>query len=177
MNEAAAGAGTRASNVPWPIAMILLTTTFLHAGIAAAQTPGQQNPADQQPVPPQYKETIEVVGATPIHGLGIQRNKVPSNIQATTAADLARTPGIHFGEQLTAAFASVHVNEAQTNPFQPDIQFRGFAASPLLGLPQGVAVYQDGVRLNEPFGDTVNWELLPTNAIASVNLSRSGAGI
>jgi outer membrane receptor protein involved in Fe transport len=37
-------------------------------------------------------------------------------------------------------------------------------------LPQGVAIYQDGVRMNEPFGDTVNWELLPTNAIATVNL-------
>jgi outer membrane receptor protein involved in Fe transport len=111
-----------------------------------------------------------VVGATPIHGLGIQRNRIPANIQTATAADLARTAGIHVGEQLTAAFASVHVNEAQTNPFQPDIQFRGFAASPLLGLPQGIAVYQDGVRMNEPFGDTVNWELLPTNAVASIDL-------
>jgi iron complex outermembrane receptor protein len=125
---------------------------------------------DQPIGPPHYSEVIEVVGATPIHGFGIQRNKVPSNIQAATAADLARTPGIHFGEQMAAAFTSVHVNEAQANPFQPDIHFRGFAASPLLGLPQGVAVYQDGVRLNEPFGDTVNWDLLPTNAIASVNL-------
>ena len=42
--------------------------------------------------------------------------------------------------------------------------------SPLLGLPQGLAVYQNGVRLNEPFGDTVNWDLLPSNAIASINL-------
>jgi hypothetical protein len=124
----------------------------------------------QQPTVPQYKEVIEVVGATPMHGLGIARAKIPSNIQAATAADLARAPGITLGEQLSAAFASVHANEAQANPFQPDIQFRGFAASPLLGLPQGVAIYQDGVRLNEPFGDTVNWDLLPANAIASVNL-------
>lgn len=159
----------RAVSTNVPIVTLVLTTTLLHGAIAAAQSAGQQNQAEQ-PAPPQYKETIEVVGATPIHGMGIPRNKVPSNIQAATAADLARTPGLHFGEQLTAAFASVHVNEAQTNPFQPDIQFRGFAASPLLGLPQGVAVYQDGVRLNEPFGDTVNWELLPTNAIASVNV-------
>jgi outer membrane receptor protein involved in Fe transport len=110
------------------------------------------------------------VGVTPIHGLGIPRDKVPSNVQAATAADLVRTAGLHFGEQFTAAFASVAVSEAQENPFQPEIQFRGFTASPLLGLPQGVAVYQDGVRLNEPFGDTVNWDLLPTSAIASVNL-------
>jgi outer membrane receptor protein involved in Fe transport len=148
----------------------VLMTWLVQRGTAAAQTtPGQPSQADP-PATPQFQETIEVVGATPIHGLGIPREKVPSNIQTATAADLARTSGIHFGEQLSAAFASVHINEAQTNPFQPDIQFRGFAASPLLGLPQGIAVYQDGVRMNEPFGDTVNWELLPTNAIASVNL-------
>lgn len=149
----------------------VLAISLLPCATARAQTTvGPQGQADQPPPTPQFSETIEVVGATPIHGLGIQRNKVPSNIQAATGADLARTSGLYFGEQLTATFASVHANEAQTNPFQPDIQFRGFAASPLLGLPQGIAVYQDGVRLNEPFGDTVNWELLPTNAIASVNL-------
>ncbi len=56
---------------------------------------------------------------------------------------------------------SVFVNDAQSNPLQPDVQYRGFVGSPLLGLPQGLAVYQDGVRINEPFGDTVNWALIP----------------
>ena len=149
------------------VTAFLLALTVLRGGAAVAQTPsGQQS---QEPAAPQFEEAIEVVGATPIPGIGVERDKIPGNIQAATAADLART-GIHAGEQLTAGFASVYANEAQTNPFQPDIQFRGFAASPLLGLPQGIAVYQDGVRMNEPFGDTVNWELLPTNAIASVTL-------
>ncbi|HLF11062.1 MAG TPA: TonB-dependent receptor, partial [Gammaproteobacteria bacterium] len=66
--------------------------------------------------------------------------------------------------------ASVFVNEAQGNPLQPDIQYRGFVGSPLLGLPQGLAVYQDGVRINEPFGDTVNWALIPESAIDTVYL-------
>jgi outer membrane receptor protein involved in Fe transport len=65
---------------------------------------------------------------------------------------------------------SVYVNEAQSNPLQPDVQYRGFSGSPLLGLPQGLAVYMDGVRLNEPFGDTVHWALLPESAIASMVL-------
>ena len=144
--------------------VFLLCTTV---SSASAQTPN--TPPDPQPAPT-YKESVRVVGATPIHGLGIDRDKVPSNLQTATADDLSRTPGIHVGEQLTASFASVHVNETQSNAFQPDIQFRGFSASPLLGLSQGVAVYQDGVRLNEPFGDTVHWDLLPTNAIATVSM-------
>jgi len=66
--------------------------------------------------------------------------------------------------------SGVFVNEAQSNPLQPDVQYRGFVGSPLLGLPQGIAVYQDGVRVNEPFGDTVNWALIPDSAIDTVYL-------
>jgi hypothetical protein len=147
----------------------MLVGVCLHGVVALAQTTAQPPPADQaQPSP--YTETVDVVGATPIHGLGVPRAKMPGNVQTATGSDLARTPGIHAGGQLMGVFGSVHVNETQANPFQPDLQFRGFAVSPLLGLPQGLAVYQDGVRLNEPFGDTVNWDLIPAHAIASVNL-------
>ena len=65
---------------------------------------------------------------------------------------------------------SVHVNEAQNNPLQPDIYYRGFVASPLLGLPQGLSTYVNGVRFNEPFGDTVNWDLIPKGAIDTMAL-------
>jgi outer membrane receptor protein involved in Fe transport len=58
----------------------------------------------------------------------------------------------------------------QGNPLQSDVQYRGFLASPLLGAPQGLSMYLDGVRLNEPFGDTINWDLIPSNAVRSVNL-------
>src|SRR5262249_21172264 len=39
------------------------------------------------------------------------------------------------------------------------------AASPLQGTPQGLAVYMQGIRVNEAFGDTVNWDLIPKVAI------------
>jgi len=65
---------------------------------------------------------------------------------------------------------SVNISEVQNKPFQPDVQYRGFTASPLLGLPQGVSVYLNGVRFNEPFGDTVNLELIPLAAHDSVTL-------
>jgi len=60
------------------------------------------------------------------------------------------------------------VNEVTGNPFQPNVEFRGFVASPVAGTPQGLAVYQNGVRINEAFGDTVNWDLIPTAAIRSI---------
>jgi outer membrane cobalamin receptor len=64
----------------------------------------------------------------------------------------------------------VHVNEVQGNPFQMDVNYRGYTASPLLGTPQGLSVYFDGVRINQPFGDVVSWDLIPKAAIASMNL-------
>ncbi len=134
---------------------------------AAAQSSGQASQGTSEPT---VEERVEVVGATPIPGLGIDRDKLPGNVQALSADALARTGGGTIADQLDRAATSVHINEATTNPFQPDLQFRGFVASPLLGLPQGLAIYQDGVRLNEPFGDTVNWDLLPDNAIAGLTV-------
>ena len=60
---------------------------------------------------------------------------------------------------------SVYINDTSVNPFQPDVQYRGFQASPVVGVPQGLAVYQNGVRVNEAFGDTVNWDFIPESAI------------
>ena len=82
--------------------------------------------------------------------------------RATNATDLT--------DFLNREFGSVHVNEVQGNPFQPDVNFRGYTASPLLGTPQGLSLYMDGVRLNQPFGDVVSWDLIPRGAIASITL-------
>lgn len=150
-----------------------LCSTFVSVAAAlvvSAQAPAPSQPPQSQQPPPTFEESIEVIGATPIHGLGIDRNKIPANVQTATADALERTGAVAVGEQMLLTLPSVHVNEATTNPFQPDLNYRGFVGSPLLGLPQGLAVYQNGVRLNEPFGDTMNWDLVPANAIASINL-------
>ena len=57
------------------------------------------------------------------------------------------------------------VGNVSGNDFQPDLMYRGFDATAVSGTPIGLAVYQNGVRINEAFGDTVNWELIPENAI------------
>jgi outer membrane receptor protein involved in Fe transport len=138
--------------------------------VLGASTVSAQAPSANAPQAPAFTETVEVVGATPLHGLGIDRNKVPANIQTATSQELRRTGGSSLAEQVHIGVPSVHANDATANPFQQDLQFRGFVGSPLLGLPQGLAIYQNGVRLNEPFGDTVHWDLLPENAVASLNV-------
>ena len=71
---------------------------------------------------------------------------------------------------LNRYLGSVNINQTQNNPFQPDVNFRGFTASPLLGAAQGLSVYLDGVRLNQPFGDVVSWDLIPRRAIDNMVL-------
>jgi outer membrane receptor protein involved in Fe transport len=91
-------------------------------------------------------------------------------VQSATDADLERSHAVDLTNFMNRKLGSVHVNEIQNNPFQPDVNFRGFTASPLLGTPQGLSVYVDGVRLNQPFGDVVSWDLIPKSAIANMAL-------
>ena len=128
--------------------------------------PAGQTPAGQ---PPRVEERVEVVGLTPIHGIGLPRLKIPANVQVFTAEQSPPNP-LDVPARLNSRATSVQVSEAQAGTFQPDVVFRGFAASPLLGASQGLAVYQNGVRVNDPFGDTIQWDTLPSSAIASINL-------
>ena len=113
---------------------------------------------------------IEVIGTTPLHGVGLPADQIASNIQSATAEDIANSQSLDMTDFMNKTLGSVSINSAQNNPFQPDLQFRGFTASPLVGVAQGLSVYQDGVRINESFGDAVNFELIPQSAIASMNL-------
>ncbi|MEP6505321.1 MAG: Plug domain-containing protein, partial [Betaproteobacteria bacterium] len=106
-------------------------------------------------------QRVEVIGTTPLPGLGTPLRDVPANVQVFGGKELRRQRQGNMSEFLEQNPTSVTVNAAQGNPYQTDISFRGFTASPLLGVPQGLSVFQDGVRINEPFGDVVNWDLLP----------------
>jgi outer membrane receptor protein involved in Fe transport len=97
-------------------------------------------------------------------------DKVPASVNAVGAGQIARTGSLNIADALQQQVPGIIVSDTTGNPFQPDIQFRGFVASPVAGTPQGLAVYQNGVRVNEAFGDTVNWDLIPTAAIRSVTV-------
>lgn len=112
-----------------------------------------------------------MVTVTPVGDAnGLAKEKIPYNIQSAFSDDIEGLQGLHLGDFLNRTMGSISINDAQNNPLQPDISYRGFTASPLLGLAQGLAVYQNGVRINEPLGDTVNWDLLPGTAVHSMHL-------
>ena len=115
-------------------------------------------------------DKVEVVGTTPLPSIGTPINQVPSNVQTGSSKQIDQQQSLDLSEYLDNNLGSVNTSNTVANPYQADVQFRGFTASPLLGTPQGLSVYLDGVRVNEPFGDIVNWDLIPTNAIANINL-------
>jgi outer membrane receptor protein involved in Fe transport len=113
---------------------------------------------------------IYVYPTSPGTGRGLDVEKVPSAINAVDATQIRRTGSLNVTDALRDNIAGVNISEVTGNPFQPDVEFRGFVASPVTGTPQGLAVYQNGVRINEAFSDAVNWDLIPTAAIRSVTL-------
>jgi len=125
----------------------------------------QPEAAPAQTEAPVTLPAVEVVGTSPLPGLGIDHDKVPSNAQSLPAPDITTQGPTSFTTQLNQRVGSVNIEENQGNPFQPNVVYRGFEGSPVLGTPVGIAVYQNGVRLNEPFGDNINWDLIPNFAI------------
>lgn len=113
---------------------------------------------------------MQVIGITPLHGVGLPADQIASNVQSATSEDVERVQALDLSDFMNKTLGSVSLNQAQNNPFQPDLKYRGFTASPLVGNSQGLSVYMDGVRANEPFGDAINFELIPESAIASMNL-------
>ena len=113
---------------------------------------------------------VEVIGTTPLPGVGQPRNEIAAPVQSATSRDIERSGALELGDFMNRRLGSVHVNEMQGNPFQMDVNYRGYTASPLLGTPQGLSVYMDGVRMNQPFGDVVSWDLIPRGAISSMTL-------
>jgi iron complex outermembrane receptor protein len=89
----------------------------------------------------------------------------PAAVNVTTAEEIAETRQFGAAKALEQVAPGVIINDVAGNPFQPQVDFRGFEASPVTGTPQGLAIYQGGVRINEAWGDTVNWDLIPTIAI------------
>jgi outer membrane receptor protein involved in Fe transport len=112
----------------------------------------------------------DVIATTPLPGVDLEPNEVPTPVQAATKRDIEMSGAINLSDFLNRRLSGVFVNEIQNNPFQPDVNYRGYTASPLLGTPQGLSVYMDGVRLNQPFGDIVSWDLIPRVAIEEIAL-------
>jgi iron complex outermembrane recepter protein len=128
---------------------------------AASSAPAAAAPAAAAPA--ETTATQSIPGA-------VDQDKIPSNVQVvgSPAFDYTRSPDLL--QSMLQALPGVSLGDQTGNQFQLDLNYRGFEASPVIGTPQGLAVYQNGVRINEVFGDIVNWDFIPQNAISNLTL-------
>ena len=143
--------------------LIIAAIAILVTGNVAAQT---APPATELP-------PVEVVGASPLIGSGIDRNTIPAETHVLDSSDISRQGTPDLVKSLNQQVGGVSLDSASGNPFQPTLLYHGFAASGLQGTPQGLAVYVNGLRFNQPFGDTVDWDLIPNIAIDRINVEGS----
>jgi iron complex outermembrane recepter protein len=143
------------------LALLVLVQFTLAGGVDAEDDAGK---------PPAPVAGVTVIGVSPLSGAGVDIDKTPTNIQSLSSAGLALEGSPSLIGALGDQLGSVSINDNLDDPFQPDILLRGFEASPVLGTPQGIAVYQSGARVNEAFGETVNWDLIPDLAIRRLDV-------
>ena len=144
----------------WPMAV------GLYAGAACAQSDSQKPLEAAAP-------EVQVIAprlVTPLPGIYLERGQTTTNVQSATGREIEASKASTLTDFMNNKMQSINVNDYQGNPYQQDLSYRGFSASPQIGTPQGLSVYVDGVRVNEAFGEVVNWDLLPMNAIQRMDL-------
>ena len=107
---------------------------------------------------------VNVISTTPLGNTGIPLSKFAGNVQSIAPKDIP-IDAQGWADVLNQNMGSVTINDTQGNPHNVDLLYRGFNASPVLGSAQGISVFLDGMRMNEPFGDIVSWDLIPQIAI------------
>ncbi|HEX8603253.1 MAG TPA: TonB-dependent receptor [Pseudoduganella sp.] len=113
---------------------------------------------------------VEIIGIAPQSAAGIERDRLPYAVLRATDKEVTQARADNLADYLSRHAAGINVNDISGSPFQTDVMFRGYRASPVLGSSQGLSVYLDGVRANEPFGDVINWDMVPEAAIGTVLL-------
>ena len=155
-------------------AFILAAISFCACAVRA-QGADSPEPAAEPPPAASVLPAVEVRGKRlidvgPLPGLAVTVDQIPGNIQSATSKSLRVSRALNIADHMNQQLQGISANDYAGNPFQLDINYRGFTASPEIGTPQGLSVFVDGVRVNEPFGDVVNWDLIPVNAIDRFDL-------
>ncbi|MBN9508528.1 MAG: TonB-dependent receptor [Alphaproteobacteria bacterium] len=152
----------------WPCAAAWAQTPPASAAPPLATSPAAAAAAPE--APPAVLPEVDVIAPTPLLGSGVIRSTVPAQTQVLTNKQITIQGPPNAVGALEQQGQGVNLLNPGGNPFQPEVLYHGFVAGPLQGTPAGLAVYVNGVRFNDPFGDTVNWDLIPDLAIDQMNL-------
>ncbi len=140
-----------------PVLAVALSTTTSPSLAQDSHTQEELNP-------------IVIIGVTPMPGTGVPQDSIPASVQSLEDSDFEVFVPRNLTDLMEQRLTGVTIKDVQNSPYQQNVDYRGFTLSPLLGEPQGLAVYLDGVRINEAFGDSLQWDLIPEAAIKRIDL-------
>ncbi|MBT5166631.1 MAG: TonB-dependent receptor [Nitrosomonadales bacterium] len=138
------------------ISLIAITSLLLPTGVIAGESV--------------KIDSIEVYSPTALPSIGLPVNDVPYAVQTVTGEEIREQPGVSIADYMVNNLEGVTVNEVGGNPYQLEINYRGYNATPIMGNPQGLSIYVDGVRQNMPFSNNVLWDTIPDFAIDDMQL-------
>src|SRR5260370_4829204 len=87
--------------------------------------------------------TTPVSGSGPSSSSGMDVDKVPASVNIVDVNQIQRTQSLNIADALQKYVPGIIAIEVTGNPFQPDVQFRGFVASPVAGTPQRPSVFHN----------------------------------
>ncbi len=159
------------------------------APVAASKPQPQPQPAPQEAPPtpafagqtsPQPAALAPLAGGppagdtqvkmSPIAGSEIPLVKVPSAVSQVTSEQITREGTKQVQNVLQQQVPGIILSDTTGGGLRTDVSYRGFDASPVGGRSQAIAVYMNGIRINEAFGDTVNFDAIPAIAISDITV-------
>jgi len=146
-----------------PLAALVGMLVLAVALRTAAQAPPAEAPVRLPPV--------MVTAPARLPDAPLPLDHVPGSVQIISGQSVRESGASNLQEYLTR-LPGVTLNDEQGNSQQPDLSFRGFQATSVTGVPQGISVFVDGVRVNEPTVEEVNFDLLPLDDIERIEVVR-----
>jgi iron complex outermembrane recepter protein len=152
-----------------------LGAVVLLGGMPAA---AQERPAapEQTPEPPIVRLPPLDVTTTRLPSTPLPADRVPAAVDIVPGEALRATGAVTLQDALRR-LPGVTTADQQGNSFQMDLSLRGFQGTSVTGVPQGISVFVDGVRVNEPTVEEINFDLLPLDDIERIELIRGPGAI
>src|SRR2546423_12682207 len=149
----------------------------LGAPVTAAPRGREAAPRGRGPAaPPQIRlPALEVTG-TRLPSTPLPASSVPAAVDVISGSELRATGATSLQDALRR-LPGVTTADQQGNPFQMDLSLRGFQGTSVTGAPQGISVFVDGVRVNEPTVEEINFDLLPLDDVERLELVRGPGAV
>src|SRR5262249_9647458 len=154
---------------------VTLGAIMLLASMPAA---AQERPAAPEPTnePPVVRLPPLDVSPPRLPSTPLPADRVPAAVDVLSGEQLRATGAVTLQDALRR-LPGVTTSDQQGNSFQMDVSVRGFQGTSVTGAPQGISVFVDGVRVNEPTVEEINFDLLPLDDIERIELIRGPGAV